>query len=153
MNLTKTLILAALGAAILCSNLVHAADDARVAALQAADDARIAAIKAADAAKLSEILSGDLHYGHSSGPVDTKASFIDSLVSGRARYVAYENEERNFTFPAPNIALMSGRAHVQVATAKGGMDSMIGYLAVWREEEGKWRFLAWQSCRIAPKTP
>ena len=95
----------------------------------------------------------DLHYGHSSGTVDTKASFIDSLVSGRARYTTYDHEERKFTFPAPGIALMSGRCHVKVVTATGGMDSQVGYLAVWREENGKWRFLAWQSCRIPPKNP
>lgn len=129
------------------------AGDSRLANLQAADDARVAAVKAADPAKLGEILSEDLHYGHSSGPVDSKDSFIESLVSGRAKYVDYHHEERNFTFPAPGMALMSGRARVKVVTATGGMDSLVGYLAVWREENGKWRFLAWQSCRIPSKNP
>jgi len=28
------------------------------------------------------------------------------------------------------------------------MDSVLSFLAVWREENGKWRFLAWQSCKL-----
>jgi hypothetical protein len=28
----------------------------------------------------------------------------------------------------------------------------LSYLAVWRQEGGQWRFLAWQSCRM-PETP
>lgn len=146
----RTRSLTAFAAVMVCLSSVPAAEEAQILALEAADDARIAAVKAADAAQLREILSDALHYGHSSGPVDTKASFIDSLASGRVRYTAYENSERKFTFPSPGIALMSGRAHVKVETATGGMDSGVGYLAVWRQEGGKWRFLAWQACRLAP---
>lgn len=145
----KTRTCPAVVALVISLSSTLGADEAQLRALEAVDDARIAAVKAADAARLGEILSDALHYGHSSGPVDTKASFIESLASGRVRYTAYENSERKFTFPAPGIALMSGRAHVKVETAKGGMDSEVGYLAVWREENGKWRFLAWQACRIA----
>lgn len=149
----KPLFAITLSISVLVLTTLSAAGDTRLDALQAADDARVAAVKAADSSALGNVLSDELHYGHSSGPVDTKASFIDSLVSGRVNYVAYDHEERNFTFPAPGIALMSGRARVKVVTATGGMDSLVGYLAVWREENGKWRFLAWQSCRIAPKKP
>jgi hypothetical protein len=28
-----------------------------------------------------------------------------------------------------------------------------GYLAVWREEKGHWRFLAWQSCKLPTPAP
>jgi len=31
------------------------------------------------------------------------------------------------------------------------MDSVLSYLAVWREENGQWRFLAWQSCKLPVK--
>lgn len=122
------------------------ADEAAVAA---ADDARVAAMQAAYAAKLNEILADDLRYSHSNGVVDTKASLIQLLTSGAAKYVAFDYEERNFTFPAPDVALMSGRARVVVETAKGGMDAVLAFLAVWRKgEDGQWRFLAWQSCRL-----
>jgi hypothetical protein len=33
-------------------------------------------------------------------------------------------------------------------TAEATVDSLFSFLAVWRLEEGRWRFLARQSCRI-----
>ncbi|HCN27421.1 MAG TPA: DUF4440 domain-containing protein [Verrucomicrobiales bacterium] len=129
---------------------LHAAD---VAAILAADDARIAAMKAPDMGKLSAIFSDNLHYAHSNGVVDTKSSFVDILVSGRTRYLEYDHVERKASFPAPGVALVSGRARIQAASEKGVMDSVLSYLAVWRLEDGKWRFLAWQSCKLPPANP
>jgi len=138
----------ALSCVFLLTSPLFAAD--QTAALQAADDARVAAMKAADKAALTEIFSDDLKYAHSSGTEDSKASFIEVITTGKTKYVVFDYEKREFTFPAPGIALMSGRAHVQVSNASGGMDSVLSFLAVWKEEGGKWRFLAWQSARLAP---
>jgi hypothetical protein len=123
------------------------------ALIKAADDKRIAATVAADKTGLAEILSDDLRYAHSSGAVDTKASFTEALVSGRLKYVSVDYEQREFTFPAPGIALMTGRAHMKVMTANGGVDMIAGFLGVWREEHGHWRFLAWQSCKLPTPEP
>ena len=40
------------------------------------------------------------------------------------------------------------RAHVKIANATGEVDMLLSFLSVWREENGKWRFLAWQSCKL-----
>ena len=80
--------------------------------------------------------------------MDSKASFIETLSTGKTRYVGYDYEERSFSFPAPGIALMTGRAHIKAEAGGALMDSVLGFLAVWREEQGQWRFLAWQSCRL-----
>ena len=43
------------------------------------------------------------------------------------------------------------RAGKVKAVVKGNAaESTIGYLAVWRLEQGEWKFLAWQSCKIPP---
>jgi hypothetical protein len=132
---------------------LQAADDSRLAAVRAADDQRVAATLAADGKKLGEIFSDELRYAHSSGVVDTKTSYIQSIVSGRTKYHVIQFEERNFTFPAAGIALESGRAHMKSTSATGESDSIFSFLAVWREEKGQWRFLAWQSCKLPPATP
>jgi len=132
---------------------VQAADDPKIATLRAADDERTAAIIAADKDRLTALFSDDLRYAHSTGGVDTKASYVDSLTSGRTKYLAIEYEERNFTFPAPGIALMTGRARIKATSGAGTMDNVLGFLAVWREENGKWRFYAWQSCKLPPAVP
>lgn len=137
---------------LLCCIHLHAEDSALLLAVKAADKARVAAMQSGDRDKLTAIFSDELRYAHSTGVVDTKASFIEVLTSGKTKYVGYDYEEQNFTFPAPGVALMSGRAHVKAETATGTMDSVLSFLAVWREEKGQWRFLAWQSCKLPPAT-
>jgi len=127
---------------------LRADDDPRTPHLKTADDERVAATISADRSKLTAIFSDDLRYAHSSGTVDTKASYMDALTSGRTKYVSIEYQERNFTFPAPKIALMTGRAQVEVAKDDGKTVMILAFLGVWREENGQWRFLAWQSCKL-----
>lgn len=126
-----------------------AADDARLA-VQSADDARIAAMTSSERPRLSAIFSDELRYAHSTGAVDTKASFIDTLTSGKTKYLQFDYLEREFNFPSPGIALMTGRVRIRAATAEGEMVNALSFLAVWREENGQWRFLAWQSCKLPP---
>ena len=132
----------------LFSFLLHAEENAALSAVKAADAARIAAMTSPDAAKLDAIFSDELRYAHSSGVVDSKASMIESLVQGKTKYLSYRYDEQNFTFPAPGIALMTGRAPLKVSTPDGELDLTLGFLAAWRLENGQWRFLAWQSCKL-----
>lgn len=129
---------------------VCAEEAPQLSTLQAADDARMAAMKSADRNKLTAIFSDDLRYSHSTGVVDTKTSFIDVLTQGTTKYLSVNYEERNFTFPAPGIALMTGRAKFKIGTPNGEIDPTLAFLAVWREEHGRWKFLAWQSCKLTP---
>jgi len=124
------------------------AEEAPLAAVEAADDARMAAMKAPDRDKLSAIFSDDLRYAHSNGVVDTKASFIEVLLKGTTKYQEVNYVERNFTIPKPGIALMTGSAKFKIGTEAGNIEPTLAFLAVWRLEDGKWRFLAWQSCKL-----
>jgi hypothetical protein len=121
-------------------------------ALNAAADARIAALVAGDVAALGAILSDDLHYAHSSGVADTKEAFLANLVSGKTKYVEYVPGERSWRYPAAGIALESGKARIKVVNATGPMTVQLSYLATWREENGQWKFLAWQSARLPQPT-
>ena len=130
-----------------------AAEDPKVTALTIADDARVAAMLKPSKAALDTVLSDDLRYAHSNGKVDTKASLTASLLGGEAKYVSYKYSERSFKFPAPDVALMAGRLEVQAVVDGVSMTTGISYLAVWRLEQGHWKFLAWQSCKIPPAIP
>ena len=127
---------------------LRAADEPRLTALRAADDKRVGAVKAGDREGLAAILSDDLHYAHANGIVDTKASFIDALATGRLKYVEWKYQERNFSFPSADIALMTGRTRIKVAKAGTSAEVVLSFLGVWREEKGRWRFIAWQSGRV-----
>ena len=132
------------------SPVLFAADESRLAAAKSADDKRMAAMKSGDRAGLSVIFSDELRYAHSSGVVDTKPSFIETLSSGKTKYLSFDYEERNFTFPSSDIALMTGRVRIRTTAAETTTENFLSFLAVWREEKGQWRFLAWQSCKLVP---
>ena len=150
----KDLPLLLLSIALCSLGTLRAADDPRLAAVTAADDARVSAMTSPNREKLEAVLSPELRYAHSSGAVDTRSSFIDKLSSGATKYLAFEYEERTFTFPTADIALMTGRAKIKAVTATGSVADTLGYLGVWKKEGDQWHFLAWQSCKLpAPKAP
>lgn len=141
------LILALAGSPVSTLRAAASPDATVISAVTAADDERIAASSAADAARLDAILSDDLRYAHSNGKIDSKASLTDSLVSHKTVYEHFDYKERTITPVGPGAALMSGRVLVDVRSGGQKQTIDLNYLAVWREEQGKWRFLAWQSCR------
>jgi hypothetical protein len=130
-----------------------AADDKLLAAVRAADDERVAATKSGDRARLEAIYSNELHYAHSNGKIDTKASYIESLVKRSTIYEKFDYQKREFRPAGPGIVLMLGRVLVDATNASGKQQNDLNFLAVWREENGKWRFLAWQSCKNLPADP
>lgn len=132
--------------------LIRAGAEQVNAAVRAADDERVAAMRAADQRRLDEVLSEAMHYGHSNGMVDTKASFVASLTSGRVVYESVEYAQRDFLIAGDDLVLMTGRAKVRAGLAGQVGDLELAFLAVWRLEAGRWRFLAWQSTRL-PSTP
>jgi len=141
----RTLLIALL-AAVTCS----AADNPELVRISAADDARVSAMKARDGAKLSAYLSEDLHYAHSNAMVDTKASFLDLITSGKAKYLRLDYVKRDFTFPTPGMATMTGFFDVKAIINESTTETRICFLGVWRQEKGEWKLLAWQTCKVPP---
>jgi hypothetical protein len=148
--LRLALAAAALALAAASARASDAPEPTVLAAVRAADDERVAATLAADRARLGAVLSDSLRYAHSNGAVDTKASFIESVTGGRTSYRSIHYTERVFVPAAPGVLLMHGRALVEVRAGAQDLRLDLGFLAVWRRENGVWRFLAWQSNRIPP---
>ena len=127
-----------------------------IAAVTAADDERCAATKAGDRARLAASYSDDLYYAHSSGKIDNKASQLEGVLNGTHVYENFDYQDRTFIPAGPGIVLMKGRVLVHMKNKTSSEKTMndINYLSVWREENGKWRFLAWQACKNAsPAAP
>jgi hypothetical protein len=133
--------------------LLGPAEVAAVNAVRRADDERVAATLAADPERLDAIYSDQLHYGHSNGVSDTKASLLESLTSRRSVYESVEYVQRDFSPIAPGVVLMKGRALVRAGTAAQRNLLDLNFLAVWRNEGGQWRFLSWQSSRNPAPVP
>lgn len=132
---------------------LRAAEDPALAAARAADDERLAATKSGERARLDAIFSDELRYAHSSGKVDSKASYIESLATHSTVYESFDYKERNFKAAGPGVVIMTGRVLIKATNNGARADNDLNFLAVWREEHGKWRFFAWQSCKNPPASP
>lgn len=150
MKFFATLSFFALG--LLTAHL-RAADETIVAAVRAADDERVAATIAADRTRLERIYSADLFYAHSSGKIDNKAEHVDGIAKRTSNYEKFDYQSRDFKVAAPGLVLMTGHVVIHSSAAKGKTENDVNFLAVWREEQGQWRFLAWQACKNPPAEP
>jgi hypothetical protein len=133
---------------------LHAADtDNIIAAVRRADDERVVATLARDLNTLRAIYSDEMYYAHSSGKIDTKASQLDGIATGVYNYTKFDYKDRTFTVIAPTAVLMKGSASVALTRPSGEKIVLdLNYLGVWRLENGKWKFLAWQASRNVPAT-
>lgn len=109
-----------------------------------AEDARYEAQIANDFEALDALLGKDLVYFHSSTVQDTKASFIQSLRSGK---VVYRSMERSGTKVRVfgNVAIITGKAEFEV-TARG-KDKTLNLLfhSVWVRRDAGLQFVSWQA--------
>lgn len=118
------------------------------ASILAAEDARFAAMIAANAAEMHRWLAPDLEYVHSTGEIENRDHLIDSIVSGRLRYIAIEPGERHVTYLGEGAAIVRGPAQIRAVTGASPLDFQIRYLAVYVFADGAWQLHAWQSLRL-----
>ena len=115
-------------------------------ALQA-EDARYDAQIDDDFEALEQLIGKDLVYVHSSTVQDTKASFIESLRSGKVSYHSMERSNSKVrTFG--NVAIITGKAVFEV-TVRGKEKTLnLLFHSVWVKRESGVQFVSWQSTRI-----
>ena len=123
------------------------------AAVRAADQERIAATIARDTARLSAVLSQDLHYANADGRVQTKVQFLAAVRESSARYLAVEPRDVKLLAADNGAVTMMGRAHILADDEGRRIQLVLQFLAVWREENGHWRLLAYQSTPASTVRP
>jgi ketosteroid isomerase-like protein len=134
---------------VLCVCPLRAEEPDDFAAVRAADEARLAATIAGDTLKLSQLLSNELFYAHSDGRVQTKAQFIAAVAGNRIQYASVTPHDLKLQAIAPGAVAMNGRARLVVRADGRPLEFTLRFLAVWRNEDGPWRLLAYQSSQLA----
>ena len=138
------LVLGAAGAAAgqECSGAITA-DEAMKAEM-----ARYAAQTANDFAAMEKLFGGDLTYNHSSAATDTKASYIESMRSGRTKYRKMTPNSDLKTRTYGCVAIITGTAVYEVTA--GGQDRSVPlrFTAIWAKRPAGVEFVSWQSTGI-----
>ena len=126
----------------------HAAAFQVERAIEALEDKRYEAMKRADREALEQLLADDLTYVHTSGRVETKSQFINSIESGEILYRSIDREDVQVRIYG-STAVVTGLANVTVEL-RGRVEHLrIRFIDVYVRQNGRWNMVAWQSTRLA----
>ena len=114
-------------------------------AVAAAVDAWCKAMIAVDKSALDKITAAELSYGHSSGRSETKAEFIEAIMSGKSGFSRIDLDGQTVNVVG-NIALV--RHMFNAIQRKEGNPVKFYTLTVWTEQQGQWKLLARQSAKL-----
>ena len=119
--------------------------------LLALEESRFAAMVARDFTRLDSLVHDQLLYTHSSGVTDTKASWLQSLRSGRVKYRKMTPNGDVTTRTYGCIAIITGTAVYEVTS--GGQDRTVPlrFTAIWAKRSSGPEFVSWQSTGIPPR--
>ena len=106
-----------------------------------------AAMISASAPELSAIAAEDLSYGHSSGKIETKAQFVDTIVSGRSVFVTIELSNQTIKVTGDTAVVRHTFVAQTNDSGKPG-NVKIGILLVWQKQDGQWKLLARQAYKL-----
>jgi hypothetical protein len=142
--LSVMLMMGAAGAAFAqdCSGTVTADEATK------AEQARYAAQTSNDFAAMEKLFGNDLTYNHSSAATDSKATYIDSMRSGRTKYRVMKPNGDTKTRTYGCLAIITGTAVYEVTA--GGQDRSVPlrYTAIWAKRSSGLEFVSWQSTGI-----
>ena len=114
-------------------------------AVSAAVEALRIAMIAANKSVLEKLTAAELSYGHSSGRVETKAEFIEALVSGKSGFSAIELAGQTVNV-VDKIAIVR---HVFNATRRKEGDKVkLFNLTIWMQQQDQWKLLARQAAKL-----
>lgn len=122
------------------------AEPAVIAAVRA-DQARIKAMMAGDGAALGALMSDQLRFVHSDGRVESKAEYVKNLMAGDTQYADAKTSELETMQVDAEVVVILGVQQMRKRLGPDWSDVKLRYLAVWRNESGVWRMIAWQSAR------
>lgn len=123
-----------------------AAEPPVISALRA-DKARLAAMMAGDGEALGKLMSDQLRFVHSDGRVESKADYVKNLMAGDTAYADAKTSELETTQVANDVVVIIGVQEMRKRLGTEWSNIKLRYLAVWRNENGAWRMVAWQSAR------
>jgi len=101
----------------------------------------------ADEAGLQKLTADQLSYGHSSGKVENKATFIENIVSGKSDFLSMDLTDQT-------IAVSGDAAIVRHTLSANTNDSGIpgtvklNILLIWQKQKGEWKLLARQAVKV-----
>jgi ketosteroid isomerase-like protein len=97
---------------------------------------------------LTNIAASDLSYGHSSGKLEDKAAFVESIASGKSDFVSIELKNQTVKVTG-KTALVRHELHAKTNDGGKPGEVHLGILLVWQKQGGDWKLLGRQAFKLA----
>lgn len=102
----------------------------------------------ANVEKLKQMLAEEVVWIHSSGKKDNKATYIQNIAEGKARYKTMFVEQSEARVYG-NIAVTNGILQFEsIATDETISKVRTVFTCVYRRQKGKWQVVSWQTTRL-----
>jgi hypothetical protein len=105
------------------------------------------ALLSGDEASLKKITSENLTYGHSSGKMEDKKAFVNSLVSGNSDFVTIKLEEQSSIING-NTAIVRHKLYASTLDNGKSGDVKLGVMLIFIFEKGDWKLLGRQAFKL-----
>jgi ketosteroid isomerase-like protein len=116
--------------------------------VEAAAQDLVQAMLSADRDALENLASDKLTYGHSSGKIETKAEFVETIASGASVFEKIEIADQHVEVEG-NTAIIR---HILIANTndpgKGPAEIKLGILLVWTKSADGWKLIARQAYKL-----
>lgn len=98
-------------------------------------------------ADLETLVSDKLSYGHSSGKLEGKVSFIESLISGSSDFVKINLTDQSIQLFGKTAIV---RNKLFASTNDGGKpgEVKLGIILIWQKHEKHWQLIARQAFKL-----
>ena len=114
--------------------------------LTAVENLRLAMISGERSA-LEDIAATDLSYGHSSGKLEDKAAFVESIASGKSDFVTIEFKNQT-TKVVGKTAMVRHELHAKTNDGGKPGEVHLGIFLVWQKQGGDWKLLGRQAYKL-----
>jgi hypothetical protein len=142
--MTTRLTLALIGLLMAVQVRAQSSDEKAVAAK--VEQMRLAMVNG-DRKILGEIAANELSYGHSSGTIEDKNTFVENIASGKSDFVSLDISEQTIRI-IKDVAIVRHKLIGQTNDNGKTGSVKINVLLVWQKQKGQWKLIARQAAKI-----
>lgn len=96
---------------------------------------------------LDDLVAPELSYGHSSGNIETKTTFLEAVSKGPVRYLAINLTNQTIQVNGDN-AITRHTQDLDLVNNGTPSKLKIGNMLVWHKYNGKWKLVAKQGFKL-----
>ena len=126
--------------------MVKAQTKAEKEVIAAVENMRLALISGERSA-LEKVAAKDLSYGHSSGKIQDKASFVEAIANGSSDFVSIEFKNQTIKI-TDKTAIVRHELHAVTNDSGKPGEAHIGVMLVWQKQGKNWVLLGRQAFKL-----